>query len=204
MKTKKIIIGELLVLFLLTMVLVLTNNISTIDETIYQGVIYVRSNLFDFIFKTITKAGNVIPVLCIVVVSLLCFKNKKDQNMLGVAVVSTVLTNQLLKRIIRRARPSHVRLIEEKGFSFPSGHAMISIALYGFLIYYVYKHVKNKYVKVILMTLLLLLIIVIGFSRIYLGVHYPSDVIGGYSLALTILIVVIDWFENHNRGNKND
>ena len=202
MKTKKIIVGELLVLFLITTALVITDNIYVIDETIYSGIIELRSNLFDFIFKIITKAGNTIPVLCITVTGLLLIKDRKEQNKLGAAVVGTVLTNQALKHIIQRARPDHLRLIKEKGFSYPSGHSMIAIALYGYLIYYVYKNVKNKYLKVTLMTLLILLIIGIGCSRIYLGVHYPSDILGGYSIALAILIVIIDWCEKHSRGNK--
>ena len=66
-----------------------------------------------------------------------------------------------------------------------------AIAVYGFLIYYVYHKVKNKTLKIVLITLLTILIILIGLSRIYLGVHYPSDILGGYTLALSILILVV-------------
>lgn len=204
MKIKNVIIGELFILFLMITIFVLTNSITYVDEYLYSGIMGVRSNLFDWIFKTITITGNTIPVLCIVVVCLLQLKDKLERNTLGLAVVTTVLTNQALKYTIQRARPDHVRLITQGGYSYPSGHAMISIALYGYLIYYVMNHVKNKYWKVTLMTLFILLIIGIGCSRIYLGVHYPSDVIGGYSLALVILILVIDWCKKHSRGNKND
>ena len=75
---------------------------------------------------------------------------------------------------------------------------MISIALYGFLIYYVLKHIENIYLKVILVILLTLLIISIGLSRIYLGVHYPSDVLGGYLLSLIVLILVIKGVEKYD------
>ena len=90
-----------------------------------------------------------------------------------------------------RPRPDHLRLIKQNGYSYPSGHSMISIAVYGFLIYYVYHKVKNKALKIALIILLSLLIILIGISRIYVGVHYPSDVLGGYTLSLLIIIVVI-------------
>jgi len=199
MKTKKIIIGELLFLFVLLLVMICTNDIEWVDTNIYEWIMTIRSDIFDNFFKLITKAGNVIPVMCITVICLLLWK-KKERYMLGISIIITVLSNQAIKRMVQRPRPDHVRLITERGFSFPSGHSMIAVALYGFLIYYVYKNVDNKYWKVILMTLLSLLIVGIGCSRIYLGVHYPSDVIAGFSLALVILIMVIDWCYKNIKG----
>ena len=81
---------------------------------------------------------------------------------------------------------------------------MVSIALYGILIYIVNKNIKNKTLKIILISLLSLLILFIGLSRIYVGVHYPSDVLSGYILATVITILVIDYYNTHFRGNKND
>ena len=81
---------------------------------------------------------------------------------------------------------------------------MISIALYGFIIYLIAKKPYNKYIKIISISLLTLLILGIGCSRIYVGVHYPSDVISGYSLALIILIIVIHNKDKLNWGNNND
>ena len=68
---------------------------------------------------------------------------------------------------------------------------MISMAFYGFLIYLIYKNIKNKYLKTTLIIILSLLIIAIGISRIYLGVHYLSDVIGGFLISIFYLIVYI-------------
>ena len=69
---------------------------------------------------------------------------------------------------------------------------MVSMAFYGFLIYLIYKNVKNKYIKVISILLLSTLIFLIGASRIYLGVHYASDVIGGFLLAISYLALYIE------------
>ena len=154
-------------------------------------------------FKTITKFGNTINVIVLVVL-LVIFLERKNMWKLLITVGITVLTNQLLKHIIRRVRPDHLRLIKEGGFSFPSGHSMISIALYGTLIYIAYKYIKNKVIKTIIIVLLTILILGIGISRVYLGVHYPSDVLGGYFLATSILILVVTIIDNHFRGNIND
>lgn len=75
------------------------------------------------------------------------------------------------------------------GYSFPSGHSMVSMAFYGFLIYLIYNNIKNKYIKWILISSLSILIILIGISRIYLGVHYTSDVLAGFLLSISYLVI---------------
>jgi undecaprenyl-diphosphatase len=129
--------------------------------------------------------------------------DKKNQYLLGTEILITVLSNQLIKNIIARVRPDHIRLIEQGGYSFPSGHAMISIALYGFIIYLLMTKSYNKYIKIIGIPLLVLLIIGIGCSRIYVGVHYPSDILAGYLLSMTILLLTITLC-NHFGGIEND
>ena len=108
-------------------------------------------------------------------------------------MVVTIL-NQLLKRLLQRPRPTEFRIIEETGYSFPSGHSMVSMAFYGYLIYLIYRFVKNKYLKWISIVLLSLLICLIGISRIYLGVHYTSDVLGGFLISISYLVIYISAF----------
>ena len=118
-------------------------------------------------------------------------KNKKIRLSIFSNLVIITILNQLLKRILQRPRPTEYRIIEETGYSFPSGHSMISMAFYGYLIYLIYKYVKNKYIKWISIILLSILICVIGISRIYLGVHYTSDVLGGFLISISYLIIYI-------------
>ena len=93
--------------------------------------------------------------------------------------------------IVHRARPTGFRLITETGYSFPSGHSMVSMAFYGYLIYLIYKNVRNKKLRWAFITGFGLLIFIIGMSRIYLGVHYTSDVFAGFLFSLGYLVVYI-------------
>ena len=143
------------------------------------------------IAKFITNFGGAIFLTILTIILFILIKNKK----IGVSIFSNlaIITalNQLLKNILQRPRPTEYRIIEETGYSFPSGHSMISMAFYGYLIYLIYKYVKNKYVKWISMALLSLLICSIGISRIYLGVHYTSDVLGGFLISISYLVIYI-------------
>ena len=143
------------------------------------------------IAKFITNFGGAIFLIVLTVFLFLVIKNRKiGVSIFSNLVIITVL-NQLLKRILQRPRPTEFRIIEETGYSFPSGHSMISMAFYGYLIYLIYKYVKNKYVKWISIVLLGILICSIGISRIYLGVHYTSDVLGGFLISVSYLVIYV-------------
>ena len=143
------------------------------------------------IAKFVTNFGGAIFLIVLTIALFILIRNKK----IGVSIFSNLvlvtILNQLLKRILQRPRPTEYRIIEETGYSFPSGHSMVSMAFYGYLIYLIYKYVKNKYVKWISIVLLSILICSIGVSRIYLGVHYTSDVLGGFFISISYLIIYI-------------
>jgi undecaprenyl-diphosphatase len=95
----------------------------------------------------------------------------------------------LLKQIFGRQRPDIPLLREAHGLSFPSGHALMSVTFYGLLIYLVWEYVSHRFLKWLLMVLLVLLILMIGFTRIYLRVHYPSDVFAGFAMGFVWLVI---------------
>ena len=143
------------------------------------------------IAKFITNFGGAIFLIVLTIVLFILIKNRKIGLSIFSNLVIITILNQLLKRILQRPRPTEYRIIEETGYSFPSGHSMISMAFYGYLIYLIYKYVKNKYVKWTSIVLLSTLICSIGISRIYLGVHYTSDVLGGFLISISYLVIYI-------------
>ena len=143
------------------------------------------------IAKFVTNFGGAIFLIVLTVLLVTIIKNKKIGLSIFANLTIVTILNQLLKRVLQRPRPTEYRIIEETGYSFPSGHSMVSMALYGYLIYLIYKYVENKYVKWILISLLSVLICLIGISRIYLGVHYTSDVLGGFLISISYLVIYI-------------
>ena len=115
------------------------------------------------------------------------------------------ILNVGLKLIFMRERPFELMIITEDGYSFPSGHAMASLGFYGFIIYLIWNMKCKKKFKVLTTVLLSFLIILIGISRIYLGVHYASDVLAGYLVSVAYLIVYVQWAKRFLRkGATND
>ncbi len=144
------------------------------------------------IAKFITNLGGVWWLITLIIISLItCIILKR--KLIGLFIVLNIMIssglNQLLKHIVQRPRPTEYRLIDESGYSFPSGHSMVSAAVYGLFIYLIFKNVKNKYIKCLSIVALSILIILIGGSRIYLGVHYTSDVLAGFLISISYLVI---------------
>ena len=161
-----------------------------IDLFIYKLIVLsMRNDVLTIIFKVITNLGG---AYCLIIIAILCaifIKNKKIAFAIPINLILSTMLNLVLKNIVERPRPIGYRLIDETGYSFPSGHSMISAAFYGLIIYFIWKNVKNIKLKYISCILLSLLILLIGISRIYLGVHYASDVIGGFTISIAYLII---------------
>lgn len=102
----------------------------------------------------------------------------------AVNLVCAVALNVLLKQFVQRPRPDGFRLIAETGYSFPSGHSMVAMAFYGLLAWMVWHYERDRLVRWLCVIGFGLVIVLIGISRIYLGVHYASDVLAGFCVSL--------------------
>ena len=167
-----------------------------IDLFIYKLIVLnMRNNILTSVFRVITNLGG---AYCLTIIAILCaifIKNKKIAFAIPINLILSTILNLVLKNIVERPRPIGYRLIDETGYSFPSGHSMISAAFYGLIIYFIWKNVKNTKLKYISCILLALLILLIGISRIYLGVHYASDVLGGFTISIAYLIIFTSTFK---------
>ncbi len=167
------------------------------DLRIANLIAYFRSPELTKVFLWITLLGKwqiVIGSAVIVSIILWLWKKRSYILYLWLALVADEVFNYLGKLLIHRDRPGNPVYIEHS-FSFPSGHAMVAVIFYGFLAYILIRHLKNWKHKVNAFFATLLVILAIGLSRLYLGVHYVSDVWGGYLLGFLILTTVIALYE---------
>lgn len=202
MKNKKylIIISILSLIFIINTVLVLLGKTTEFDNAVYNLVRSLECDFCDKYFVFITKFGNVSVVIGVVAILIMIFRNKYGVMFASIGAI-VAATNKLLKHIIKRQRPDVLKLIKQGGYSYPSGHSMISISVYGYLCYLAFTKIKNSILKWLCSIILVILILSIGISRIYVGVHYASDVIGGFTLALIELMLIIGLTKKHFRGN---
>jgi len=148
----------------------------------------------------ITYIGNwqtIVGLGIVVLVILWSLKKKKETILFATAVVSGEIIKEFLKLIFHRERPdASLALIQESGYSFPSGHAFMSVIFYGMICYFIYQACKNKWQKIILLITTTILVFLIGYSRVYLGVHWASDVFAGWLIGGAILVFFIIRLKN--------
>lgn len=175
-----------LVLFIADYLLIVNGWMKIIDQFVFESLRFFASDQLTEIFKIITNLGSFWGIL--IVIFLVFLVNRKVSYIcLGASIIQTSL-NRVIKAIVRRPRPNVDVFIRESNFSFPSGHAMAITCLYGLLIYYLYKS-EIRYRK-LLIVICVLIIVLVSLSRVYLGVHYFSDIIGGILLSSSLVLYI--------------
>ncbi|OPA43681.1 phosphoesterase [Bacillus cereus] len=145
-------------------------------------------------FSYFTKLGSAIGIVATLVISLLVFWKKRYYAAMIVypmGILITHLVNKGIKEIVKRERPSLNEALDALGYSFPSGHAMLSIMTFGFLTYIIAANLKSVAGKCATTILMGIVIGSIGLSRVILNVHYPTDILAGYCVGGILLIMAI-------------
>jgi membrane-associated phospholipid phosphatase len=173
------------------------NEIRSFDESIIGVIQGNISPSHTEIMLFFTFLGSITWITCLtiaIMVLLLVRKHKLLALFILISNAGGALFNYVLKSIFKRARPTIQPLIEEKGFSFPSGHSMCSFIIYGSIAFLIYRLSKSLLGKTMGTIVSISIIFAVGTSRIYLGVHYPSDVVGGFTAGGVWLIVMIIFY----------
>lgn len=180
--------------------------LNSFDRFFASPILVNRSPIKTTFYSLITDLGGTFCIfLLTVLVSLYFIWRKKDTKtaywfIFNVALGAGLL-NQLVKFLFQRTRPTIEHLVLQDGYSFPSGHSMASLICYGGIAFLIIQFTRKKWIKWVVGLLASLIIITIGISRIYLGVHFPSDVIGGFCLAGSWLLLSTAFYSNKIRNH---
>lgn len=159
------------------------------DASVAAQFLDMRSDIGVRIFAVISFFGSwqfIVPAMLIILLILFIKKRKEFIFPFFLMMAEAELIVFFTKILFHRPRPLTAALLE-KDFSFPSGHANIAVVFFGYLAYILIKTSKNKY-KTPLIILAIIMACAIGFSRLYLGVHYPTDVLVGYLIGALLLV----------------
>ena len=195
---KQTILGSVLASVLFTcfivfLILVACNHKFKMDILNIQ-IANLRTPFWNYFFVAFSYLGNFFVLTIFVLGLFLIIRIKYKQKfkswflVLSFALVSVV--NFLIKNVIKRERPE-LQLLKEFSYSFPSWHAMLTCFVFGVLIFLTLKHIKNKPLKIVLVITCCFVIITMAFARVYLGVHYVSDVLAGLMLGTAFVLVFI-------------
>jgi undecaprenyl-diphosphatase len=197
--------SALLLLIGLTVTVNYFGMFQSFDNAVLQFISGARGSVLTQIFLIFTFMGSAHLILSVTALLALFLLFKKEFSyfllfsgtMFGGAVFAF-----LLKILVHRARPSSSPLVNETSFSFPSGHATLSIAFFGLIAYLLAGNAKTRAVRINIFFLWIFFVFGIGLSRLYLGVHYPTDVLAGYLTGLFFLCLGIGFFEQLSDGAK--
>lgn len=184
-RNETVLLSAVFIIPLLMVWMVFISNSSWLDDKVFAFTGPLVSAGLTSFMKAVTFLGThdfLIPANLVLIIILLIKKKKQLAWYTLVVALSSLGLMSLLKNLFQRKRPDHPMVEGVTNYSFPSGHAFMSVAFFGLLIWLVLEYTNNRYIKVLLLFFLSLLILLIGFSRIYLRLHYASDVIAGFGI----------------------
>lgn len=215
--------------FLLILALVVTGQTGNFDDAIREAFYEMRSEGLTRILFLITMTTDKYVIIAICLILLAIPHTRLSFGVpLSAGALGTIILNSIIKHLVQRERPVAIQLVEESGYSFPSGHSITSMFFFGMAIWLIWHNVEDsddpavlpdppdgsigsslpslhygKRTAIILTILLLIPALFVGMSRVYLGVHFPTDVLGGWALAgvlICIEVIIIDHLERRRQN----
>ncbi len=150
-----------------------------------------RSPLLTGMMLAATNLGTAYPIAALALAMIPWRKRRKEVLAFVAIFMMGVLVHTLLKGLIHRPRPLISPLVEQSGYGFPSGHAMNAVVFYSAVAFFLFRLMKKNGLRLLVILAAAGIIILTGFSRVYLGVHYPSDVVAGYLVGAWWLAVAL-------------
>lgn len=164
------------------------------DLAVTQWFYSVRNDYLNSIFTFVTHLGDVwfITALCVILILIPPARSKGFTWPLVACALIPALLQRLLKYLVKRPRPDiDMFLIDQSGYSFPSGHSLTGLVFYGFAIFLINRKFPGRRTTKVCSILLVFLIFMLGVSRLYLGVHYFTDVLAGWTIGGVLLFLLI-------------
>lgn len=181
--------------FISILALVKSNYLFKMDGDFISFSLNMRNNFWNGFFKTITHLGSVYLLMIVAIITAIFIKPIMAKLLALANFGGAAILNIIVKYAVQRTRPIGLGLIEETGYSFPSAHAMLSLVALGFVAYWLWKILDKRWLKITISVLVGFIVLIVGFSRVYLGVHFITDVLAGWLLGGAVLICSICAYE---------
>lgn len=157
------------------------------DTNAINYVYFIRNSELNKFAIAVTKTGNPLSIAIFTItisLTFYCCKKKEEAFFYLANILGIWILNEIIKAVFKRSRPNVVKLVHASGYSFPSGHSMVFMTAALILVFFITKYIKNKYLAFILSALIIVYGFMVGISRVYVGVHYLSDVLFGWTFSV--------------------